>query len=138
MPGPVKVASEEISGSAVANEIDPDRPVRSIVSGLSLLPATHSPATAPDAVLVFAAVMASRKVHRPSALLATSAVLLTVIVLPAALIVTSPKSDGFELDNMYTSEIAQIKMKMSARLRKRRMFDTGMFWAHRFNRLWCD
>src|SRR5258708_4522325 len=47
----------------------------------SPLPAAHSPGTAPDAVSAFAAVIASRKVHKPSELLVTSEVLLTVIVL---------------------------------------------------------
>jgi hypothetical protein len=43
------------------------------------VPAPHSPARAPDAVSVFAAVIASRSVHLPS-LAAVSAALLTVIV----------------------------------------------------------
>jgi hypothetical protein len=42
-------------------------------------PATHSPGSAPDAVFVFAAVIASRSVHTPS-LATESAALLTVIV----------------------------------------------------------
>ncbi len=42
-------------------------------------PAAHSPAAAPDAVFVFAAMIASRSVHTPS-LAAASDVLLTVIV----------------------------------------------------------
>ena len=86
--------SEERSGSKLATVIDPVKPVRSIVSEPSLLPATHSPATAPDAVLVFAAMSASRKVHRPSALFVTSEVLLTVIVLPAALAASFVISDA--------------------------------------------
>src|SRR6266478_1337891 len=46
-------------------------------------PAAHSPAAAPEAVLVLAAVIASRSVQTPS-LAAVSAVLLTVIVLARA------------------------------------------------------
>src|ERR1041384_7537148 len=49
----------------------------------SMAPAEHSPATDPDAKLLFAAVIASRRVQRPSVAFATSAILLTVIVLPA-------------------------------------------------------
>lgn len=94
--------------------IEPDRLVRSMVSEPSLLPAAHSPATPPDAILLFAAVMASRRVHKPSLVLATSVVLLTVIVLPAALVVT----------NVYTRKIVQIRVKMSARLwGRRRLID---------------
>ena len=114
VPGPFKIASDVISGSAVVNVIEPDNPVRSMVSEPSLLPAAHSPATPPDAKLLFAAVMASRRVHKPSLVLATSAVLLTVIVVPAALVVT----------NVYTRKIVQIRVKMSARLwGRRRLID---------------
>jgi hypothetical protein len=44
------------------------------------LPAGHSPAIAPEAVFVFAEMMASGRVHKPS-LAITGDVLLTVIVL---------------------------------------------------------
>src|SRR6185369_4947610 len=70
-------------GSALARVIVPVRPVRLIVSESLLLPAPHSPAVGPEAVSVLAAVIASRRVHKPSAPSATSSVLLTVIVLPA-------------------------------------------------------
>jgi hypothetical protein len=73
----------EISGSAPVRLIVSVTPVMSIESDPLLLPAAHSPATAPDAVLLFAAVIASRKVHKPSLGLATSDVLLTVIVAAA-------------------------------------------------------
>ena len=43
------------------------------------LPAAHSPAAAPDAVSVLAAMIASRNVHCPSLELTVSAVLLTTI-----------------------------------------------------------
>ena len=56
--------------------------VNEIVSEL-LLPATHSPAAAPEAVFELAASIASRRVHNPSVPLVTSAVLLTVMVLTA-------------------------------------------------------
>src|ERR1700686_1697933 len=79
--------SEVMSGSATVKLIVPVTPVRSIVSEPLLLPAAHSPAVMPDAVFEFAAVIASRKVHRPSLPFATSAVLLTVIVLAAGAIV---------------------------------------------------
>src|SRR5262245_46245502 len=46
-------------------------------------PAAHSPAATPEAVLLLAACIASRRVHSPSSA-TTSAVLLTVIVLPEA------------------------------------------------------
>ena len=70
---------ELISGSAPAKLIVPVTE-KLIASDPLLTPATHSPAIAPDGALVFAAVIASRKVHKPS-LLDTSAKLLTVIVL---------------------------------------------------------
>ena len=87
--------------------IVPVRPVRLIVSVPSLLPAAHSPATAPDAVFVFAAMIASRNVHRPSALFAASEVLLTVIVLPAAPAVSSPKNGWLESNKAIASEAVQ-------------------------------
>src|SRR5678816_3094515 len=62
-PGPLIFMSEVMFGKTVCTLIVPASPVRLIVSELELLPAAHSPATAPDAVLVFAAVIASRNVH---------------------------------------------------------------------------
>src|SRR5215471_5911425 len=44
------------------------------------LPAAHSPTAPPEAVLVLAAVIASRRVHLPSLGSTTSSVLLTVMV----------------------------------------------------------
>ena len=112
-PGPLIAMSEEIFGSTVVKVIDPVKPVRLRVSEPSLLPAPHSPATAPDAVLVFAAVIASRKVHKPSALFAASEVLLTVIVLPAAL------TDCFVITDTTTSVTAQMRVKSNMRIRVR-------------------
>lgn len=60
-----------------------------IVSEPLPLPAAHSPAAAPDAMLLLAAVIASRRVHKPSVPSATSDVLFTVIVLAG---VTRPLS----------------------------------------------
>ena len=113
-PGPVRVMSEEISGSKLVRVIEPVKPVRSTVSEPLLLPAAHSPATAPDAVLVFAAMIASRRVHRPSALSGASEVLLTVIVLPA----TATTTDVWLLVSANTTEIEQMKVKSRARIRK--------------------
>src|SRR5688572_20225058 len=98
---------EERFGSVPFRLIDPVTPARLIVSEPSLLPAAHSPAAGPEAVLVFAAMIASRKVHSPSPLFETSAVLLTVIVLPAAEAVS----------NANTRETVQTRMKSSARTR---------------------
>src|SRR5712692_4267777 len=81
-PGPSIVMSEVMSGNAVVRFIVPVTE-KLIVSEPLLLPAAHSPAIAPEARLVLAAVIASRKVHNPSLIFATSVVLLTVIVLPA-------------------------------------------------------
>ena len=79
--------SEIMLGSALVNVMVPVRPVRLIVSESLALPAAHSPAVAPEAVSELAAVIASRRVHKPSLLFSTSEVLLTVIVVPAALTV---------------------------------------------------
>src|SRR5947207_3110072 len=79
-PGPLTIMFDEIVGSAVLIAIAPESEVRSIVSEPELLPATHSPATAPEAVLVFAAAIASRKVHKPSLEFVTSDKLLTLMV----------------------------------------------------------
>ena len=87
-PGPLIVTSEEMVGSTLVKVIVPVNAMRSIVSEPLLLPAAHSPAVAPDVVLVLAAVIASRKVHKPSVPFATSEVLLTVMVLPAAGVIT--------------------------------------------------
>ena len=122
-PGPFNVASEEMKGSALVIVIDPVKPVRSIVSEPSTRPAAHSPATAPDAVFVLAAMMASRKVHKPSALLAASEVLLTVIVLPAAL------TDCFVSTKTIASDTAQMRMKSNIRMRVRGTRDSGMAWS---------
>jgi len=51
-----------------------------IVLGDKALPAVHSPGVAPEAVSEFAAVIASRKVQKPSLPFATSDKLLTVMV----------------------------------------------------------
>ena len=83
------VASEDMFGSTLVKVIAPVNAVRSIVSEPLLLPAAHSPAVAPDAVLVLAAVIASRKVHKPSVPFVTSELLLTVMVFPAAGVTTS-------------------------------------------------
>src|SRR6185369_2128361 len=70
-----------MSGRAPVRLIVPVTPVRSTVSVPPvLLPAAHSPATAPEAVLLFAAVIASRNVHKPSVPFAASDKLLTVMV----------------------------------------------------------
>ena len=84
-PGPLMIRLELIVGNAPVRLIVP-LTEKLIVSDPLLLPATHSPAVTPDAVLLFAAVIASRKVHKPSVLFATSEVLLTVIVLAAGVI----------------------------------------------------
>ena len=63
-------------------------PLASIKSAPLLLPAAHSPPTTPEARLLFAAVIASRNVHKPSAPLAASERLLTVMVLASG--VTAP------------------------------------------------
>jgi hypothetical protein len=84
------------------------------------LPAEHSPGTTPDAVLLFAAVIASRKVHKPSLPFATSAVLLTVIVLAA---LTFCRFDHNDTD---TISARQIEIRISARVRARSLGDDGM------------
>src|SRR5690348_17236005 len=71
-------------GKALARVIVPVTPVRLMVSGSVSLPATHSPAAAPEAAFEFAEVIASRRVHKPSLPSATSAVLFTMMVLPAS------------------------------------------------------
>src|SRR6266849_3659660 len=71
------VMSDVILGSALVRLIVPVT-VNTIVSEPPP-PAGHSPAIAPEAVLVFTAVIASRKVQNPSPALTTSVVLLTVI-----------------------------------------------------------
>src|SRR5437588_534918 len=77
-PGPVIIMFELRLGSAAVRSIIPVTEML-IVSAPLLLPAAHSPIVAPDAALLFAAVIASRKVHNPSLLLATSDKLFTVI-----------------------------------------------------------
>jgi hypothetical protein len=57
-----------------------------IVSEALALPATHSPATAPEATLLLAAMIASRNVHKPSLALAASDKLLTVMAATSGLI----------------------------------------------------
>src|SRR5207237_2168450 len=74
-------------GSALAGAIvwtpDPEM-LNAIVSTVGeAWPAAHSPAAAPEAVFVLAAMIASRSVQAPS-LAAVSAVLFTVIVLARA------------------------------------------------------
>ena len=85
-PGPLIVKSEERSSNAAVKVMVPETAVRSIVSEPTLLPAAHSPATDPEAVLLFAAVIASRNVHKPSLPFATSDKLFTVIVVASGLI----------------------------------------------------
>ena len=66
---------------------EPLTPVRSTSGNLSdqvRLPAAHSPAVTAEAALPLAAVMVSGRAHKPSALLATSVSLLTVMVMFAA------------------------------------------------------
>jgi hypothetical protein len=90
-----------------------------IVSEPLLLPAAHSPAIAPDAVFVLAAVIASRKLHNPSVLLTTSVVMLTVIVLPAGAI--TPLSEAtlacwwLGRTDTNTTSATQIEMKSTVR-----------------------
>src|SRR6476619_6396181 len=69
-----------------------------IVSGALALPATHSPATAPEAALLFAAVMASRKVQSPSLEFAMSERLLTTMVAASGVIppLSAPKTPADE------------------------------------------
>jgi hypothetical protein len=93
-PGPLMVTFEEMFGSTLVKVIVPVNPVRSIVSESLLLPATHSPAAAPEDVSLLAAVIASRKVHKPSVPFATSEVLLTVMVLPATGVITPSPGGG--------------------------------------------
>jgi hypothetical protein len=81
-------------GSTLVKVIVPVNPVRSIVSESLLVPATHSPEATPEDVLLLTAVIASRKVHNPSASFATSEVLLTVMVLPAAIVITPSPGGG--------------------------------------------
>src|SRR6476659_4300890 len=90
------VIADEMSGKAVANVSAPASPVRSIVSEPTLLPAAHSPATDPEAVLLFAAVIASRNVHKPSLPFATSDKLFTVIVVASGLIPPLSANKGDE------------------------------------------
>jgi hypothetical protein len=102
-PGPLSDISVEISGSTLVRVIVPDNPLRSIVSA-PLLPAAHSPAVAPEAVLLFAAVIASRKVQKPSVPFVTSAELLTVMVLPTAGVSTAFSLHSCVLDNLFEPE----------------------------------
>lgn len=92
-PAPLIVMSEAMFGRALVKSIVPET-VKLIVSEPLLSPAAHSPAVAPETVLVLAAVMASCNVHSPSVLFATSAVLFTVIVLPAAGVKTPESATG--------------------------------------------
>src|ERR1044072_6981615 len=78
------VISEVMVGKALVRVIVPARPVRLIVFASVSLPATHCWAAAPEPVFALAAVIASRRVHKPSLASAASAMLLTVIVFPAA------------------------------------------------------
>lgn len=77
--------SEAMSGKTLVRLIVPVTE-KLIVSESLLLPAAHSPGIRPDAMFVLAAVIASRKVHNPSALFATSDVVLTTIVTAAGAI----------------------------------------------------
>jgi hypothetical protein len=83
-PGPLIVKSDARFGKARLRVIVPETPVRTIASEPVLVPAAHSPAAKPEAALVLAAVIASRKVHKPSLLLTTSVVLFTTIVAASA------------------------------------------------------
>jgi hypothetical protein len=71
-----------MDGNALSRVIVPDTPLSSTVSEPLLLPAAHSPPTAPEDVLLLAELIASRRVHKPSVPFAASDVLLTVIVFP--------------------------------------------------------
>src|SRR5258706_12767415 len=63
----------------------PVSPVRSITSEPALLPAEHSPAAGPETTLLFAELIASDKLHRPSFGWITSEVVLTTIVVASGL-----------------------------------------------------
>jgi hypothetical protein len=79
--GPWRVMSLAMLGSGtVILIVAPARALISIMSEPLLLPAAHSPALNPDGELLFAAMMASRKVHIPSIESATSDRLLTTMV----------------------------------------------------------
>ena len=78
-PGPLIIMFELRLGSAVTRSIVPVTE-KLIVSESLLLPAAHSPIVAPDAALLFAEVIASRRVHKPSLLFVTSNVLFTTSV----------------------------------------------------------
>jgi hypothetical protein len=118
---------------------------KSIVSDPLLLPATHSPGVAPETVFVLAAVIASRKVHKPSLPFAASEVLFRKIVLPAGVIAllsieggagarlleASRPAAALEPLRLGRSETnatrrAQMEMKSSARMRARSMGDNSM------------
>jgi len=77
-PGPFIVMLVLRRGNSLVKVIVPDTVVRSIVS--APLPAAHSPAVAPEAASVFAAIIASRNVHNPSVPFTASALLLTVML----------------------------------------------------------
>ena len=78
-PLPLMFMSDTISGKAPVRLIVPL--IATLIESEPLpLPAAHSPGTDPEATLLFAAVIASRKVQKPSLLFATSRRLLTVIV----------------------------------------------------------
>src|SRR6266567_8349819 len=95
-PGPLIIVFEAMFGRTDARLIVPVTE-NSITSSALLLPAAHSPAPVPEATLLFAAVIASRKVHKPSLPFATSERLLTVMVLPCGVITPlSARNDPVE------------------------------------------
>src|SRR5438067_13832911 len=87
LPDPSRIISDLMSGNTLVKSTFPcNVTAKLMVSEPLLLPAAHSPGSNPDAVFVLAAAIASRKVHLPSMLFATSDRLLTMIVLPAGVI----------------------------------------------------
>src|SRR5664280_1818724 len=82
---PLMNTASVIAGSAEAGAMvcTPEPEMLNAIVSSPGSPAVHSPAAAPEAVFVLAAMIASRNVHTPS-LAAASVVLLTVIVLARA------------------------------------------------------
>src|SRR5262245_46792043 len=83
-PGPVIVMFEVITNELVEMLIVPTT-LKVMVSVPLLLPAAHSPAAAPEGALVFAAAIASRKVHLTSLPSQKSVSVFTVIVASAVI-----------------------------------------------------
>ncbi|HJZ80921.1 MAG TPA: hypothetical protein VKD91_11265 [Pyrinomonadaceae bacterium] len=94
-PGPLMLRLEVMFGKAAVRLIVPVTE-KLIVSETLPEPAGHSPAAAPEAVLLLAEVIASRKVHTPSVPFATSDKLLTVIVLASGVMLPLPETTSDE------------------------------------------